>query len=458
MAKIKQPYLFSWEQVEASSDMDRLRLVLKVIPDEGLVRKLEEKRGKGRNDYPIRAMWNAYIAGIVFGHRTQADLLRELRRNAELRYVCGFDPFLGSKAVPSESAFSRFIKRLCEHIDEVEEIFWELQKKLGEHLPDLGERLAIDSKALRSYGRRVKDPKKRQKRDGRRDIDADVGVKRYIERRADGRVVERKKKWFGYKLHLIVDSKYELPLSYEVTKASVSDTSQMKVLMEKLEKKNPKLVERSKVMTGDRGYDSRENIELLYKRYGIAPVIDKRKMWKEKEETRVLKEEKVDQFVYDEGGVVYCICPETGERREMVYYGYERGRGALKYRCPAAVYGIECKGREECERQAERGVGRYGRVVRVPLSKDPRIFTPIPRGSRKWEREYKRRSAVERVNARIDTLLGFERHTIRGQEKMKLRMGVSLVVMLSMALGRIEINDKEGMRSLVKPVKLKRAA
>ena len=39
----------------------------------------------------------------------------------------------------------------------------------------------------------------------------------------DGTAWEKIIKCFGYKLHLIVDSDYELPVAYEVTTASKSD-------------------------------------------------------------------------------------------------------------------------------------------------------------------------------------------------------------------------------------------
>lgn len=32
--------------------------------------------------------------------------------------------------------------------------------------------------------------------------------------------------WFGYKLHLLVDTTYELPLAWTLTKASVYDSTQ----------------------------------------------------------------------------------------------------------------------------------------------------------------------------------------------------------------------------------------
>jgi len=104
----------------------------------------------------------------------------------------------------------------------------------------------------------------------------------------------------------------------------------------------------------------------------------------------------------------------------------------------------------ECEAGVK--VGGYGRMIRIPLEKDRRIFTPICRSTAKWKRAYDRRTAVERVNSRIDQVLGFDRHTIRGKVKMQMRMGLALVVMLAMALGRIRLGQRDKMRSLTEPV------
>jgi len=62
------------------------------------------------------------------------------------------------------------------------------------------------------------------------------------------------------------------------------------------------------------------------------------------------------------------------------------------------------------------------------------------------------RSAIERVNGRIDGVYGFGNHYIRGHRKMTVRVGLALCVMLAMALGRIKDNQMENMRSLVKAV------
>ena len=54
MALSVQGFLFKWEEVDARSDLDRLWLVLEVLPDEALVRKLEAARGRGQADFRER--------------------------------------------------------------------------------------------------------------------------------------------------------------------------------------------------------------------------------------------------------------------------------------------------------------------------------------------------------------------------------------------------------------------
>ena len=71
------------------------------------------------------------------------------------------------------------------------------------------------------------------------------------------------------------------------------------------------------------------------------------------------------------------------------------------------------------------------------------MFTPLARSSLKWERCYDKRTAVERVNSRLDESFGFEKHTIRGLAKMDTRC------CLAMAVGRIKANQAEKMRSLL---------
>ena len=63
---------------------------------------------------------------------------------------------------------------------------------------------------------------------------------------------------------------------------------------------------------------------------------------------------------------------------------------------------------------------------------------------------YAKRTAVERVNSRIDISFGFEHHYIRGEAKMRVRCSLALCIMLAIAYGRIVENQKDLSRSLVK--------
>lgn len=90
MAIIPQISIFGWEEIEKLGDLERLRLVLEYMPDEELMRQLEKERNKGRDDYPVRAMWNSILAGIVYQHETIEKLRQELSRNGQLRFMCGF--------------------------------------------------------------------------------------------------------------------------------------------------------------------------------------------------------------------------------------------------------------------------------------------------------------------------------------------------------------------------------
>jgi len=429
MAIIKQKRFFSWEEIEDLGDLERLKLIINYFDDEKLMQKLEKIRDKGRNKYPIRATWNSILAGIIYQHDSINSLIRELKRNIQLRDLCGFDILKGIKAIPTPSAYSNFLKNLMKNQDEVYDIFNNLIKALKKELPDLGEMLAGDGKAIPSYGKKPK----RRKRDGRRDMDANIGVKTYSGIKDDGTRWQKTKIWFGYRLHLIVDAKYEIPVAYEVTKASISEKKVMRRLIAKL---NEDIIKSCKFFLLDKGYDDVKLIKKFYDGYKIKPIIDIRNMWKDPDQTRVLDK----NIVYNYKGTISCYCPVKGEPKEMAFKGFEESRKSLKYICPSKAYGIACAGVKKCLRKD----------IRIPLSFDRRIFTPVARSSYKWKTLYKKRTSVERVNSRIDQSFGFERHFIRGLKKMKLRCGLALCVMLTLALARIKEKRKDLILSLVK--------
>lgn len=445
MAIISKRYLFSWKDFEELGDLERLQLIQNNMPDEMLMQTLERIRGNGRDDNPVRATWNSLLAGIIFEHKSIESLRRELKRNAQLRELCGFNPLSGVSAVPSSSAYSRFLIGLLKQESLIDEIFHSLVEAMRGILPDFGKEIAFDGKAINSLARRKKKCDQKAVEitaDRRRDDDADWGVKTYKGVREDGVLWEKVRSWFGFRLHLIADAQHELPIAFEITKASKGEQSVIRQMFDDLADTHPELVDNCEYGMGDKGYDSAETIKKLWNEYGIKPIIDIRNMWKDGEETRQLNTRDFENVTHDYKGTIFCHCPTTGEIRQMPYGGFEKDRETLKYHCPAKQYGIDCKGAKRCP--------FFNKSIRIPLNENRRIFTPVARSSYKWKTLYNKRTSIERVNSRLDVSFGFEKHYIRGLKKMKLRCGLALCVMLSMALGRARQNKNEMIRSLVK--------
>lgn len=175
--------------------------MLNSIDDRKLINSLYEDRKGRRNDYPIEAMWNSLLAQIVFAIPTVAALIRELKRNGELRESCGFDPLLKENSVPTKDAYYRFFKNLSKHLKLIDEIFHKNIEKLKTLLHDFGKNLAVDGKAILSYKKG--------------DKDADIGFKEISVPDDELSPCVKTIKWLGYKLHMICDSKYEMPIAFK---------------------------------------------------------------------------------------------------------------------------------------------------------------------------------------------------------------------------------------------------
>lgn len=169
---IPQMTLFGEDEFEDFGDLERLQMVLAALPDGGLIRKLYRIRGKGRNDWPCEAMWNSFIASFLFEYPTIEALLRELRRNSQLRKICGFEVrYVRQKdgscrvyTAPSASAYSNFLENLRGCQEELSQMFSELVKYMYGNLERFGEYLMVDGKAIQSYATGISKNKKAGRR------------------------------------------------------------------------------------------------------------------------------------------------------------------------------------------------------------------------------------------------------------------------------------------------------
>ena len=420
---IIQSPLFDFEAFISQKENNRLVKILEALPAEKLLIALEQEHWTGRKGYSVRGMWSALIAGLLYNCHSLADVIRLLKRDKETRLICGFS----KDNMPGEDALGRFLKKLVKHADLFDECIQDMVNLLRELLPGFGAKLVVDSTDILAYSN--------GHREHPSDTDASWGAKKKSNSRGEEKTGEgvnqkgRKKEsdiyyWFGYKLHLLIDALYELPLAFKLTPANEADTAYMKPLLQKagLDKEEETNLE---VVITDKGYDSQENNTFVYKDCKAAPIIPIRE-WKDAQLPDICNTK----------GTPLCSCGLA-----MVYWG--RDGNYLKYRCPQVLGKNECKSRFRCTSSP------YGYVLKLPIAEDVRRHPPVPRESKKFQRLYKMRTAVERVNSRLKDLLGLNKITIRGIMKVTVRSALSLLVMLAAAVSMAKEHRYKEIRSLV---------
>lgn len=131
MKIITQISIFDYSKIEILGDLERCKLLIDNISDEKIVKKLIEIRGKGRNDYPIIALWNSILIMPLIECSTVEQLRRELSRNRDLRKLCGFrdaEYYYGKcKLVPPPKSYTNLFKNLKNIEPLLKECFNELR-------------------------------------------------------------------------------------------------------------------------------------------------------------------------------------------------------------------------------------------------------------------------------------------------------------------------------------------
>ena len=412
MSYVRQGRLFTFEDFYVEGDDNhRLVMVLDALDDDVLVSKLERERKGRRDKYPVRMLWQSLIAGKVYGIATINGLIRELMRNGSLRRLLGIERI---EDVPKPWHFSRFIGKLskAENLALVQGMFDKAIDSLKEILPDLGDSIAIDGTGIRSWCNRF--------RKDLSDKDAGLGVRR----RSNEDGSEQMERWYGYTVELAVDTKYEIPLGFEVVPANTNECRRLPILLEDTRSRHAWLD--ISYLIADKGYDSGDNCRYILYELGALPVIPMR-----------LSQDKEKPFA---GEMCHCtqlgtpICDCGGK---MVYAG--RDGKYLKFRCP----------RHKELRGGPCSDSRYGRVLKVAICENERRWPGIWRESKKFARLYRRRGAVERVNSRLKEHLCLDEQHVRGLAKTTVNVSLSLLVMVGGGLAMARGKRFERLRQVV---------
>ena len=385
---------------------DELSAIFSAIDDEPLLSALARYRWTGRPGWSLRALWRAYIAGYTLGLPTTNALVRRLQDDPALREVCGFT----GGALPSRWTFNRFVSRLSHHADAVERVLAALTDRLHELLPDFGKGLALDASTVRSWSNpdkpRISDP----------------------EASWTGKAGRGKNKttWYwGYKLHLIVDAKYELPVTATVTTASPHDSTEFQPLLRKARELHAWL--RPSYVTADAGYDGKRAYEFVVREMQSVPIIKLR---------RTKRTEYESPDIADEDGTPRCLGGQ-----EMTFLGHTAD-GNLRYACPAGG----------CHLRAKREVVYCDATAEIDPTADLRRFALIPRKSPRWHELYSTRQSVERCFSRLKQHRALDSHCRRGLRKVRLHALMGLVTMQAAAVVRAERGEVGRVREVSRRV------
>jgi IS5 family transposase len=424
--------LFPWDELADSPSLQAIRALLASIPDERLLHLLAQRRHNGCDKYPVRVLWGCLLLAILLRYPSMEACLEELRRNAGLRLLIDVER---EQDVPNGWNLSRFLAVLGSEpfLAELVDIFDVMARHLGEAVADLGRHTAGDATALSGRldpdeGRRAEEVKQGlpQPSGGRKEYKDDDGkVTKVVE-------------WFGYKLHLLVDAKHEVALAYHITDTKAGDNEEVEALLAQAQANLPE--GRIETLAYDKAADDVKVHEALTE-VGVKPVIQNRACWpKDGEQEKVIGGRIPLHVVHDEPGTVYCYDTSAPPvRRAMSYMGHEKGRGTLKYRCPARVEGFACPAEERCNAGKS-----YGMTVRVPQEIDLRRFPAIPRATKQFERLYKGRTSVERVNGRLKVFWGIDDGNVVGARRFHAHVGAVMVVHLAFATALARQQQNEG--------------
>ena len=375
----------------------------------------------GRPGYAAMAMLSAVALQHILNIRYANRFLEELDSNEHWLALCGL------QRAPTETAYSRFRKRLAAHQDQLDQvsaiIFSEIDVDIRwlrgvgiipADAPDLGCYLAIDSTDIEAYG----NPNRNRPRDPNA-----VWGHRTKKNKSAGK--KKDELFYGYKNHEIGDAYYGLPLSGITLPANAGDGPQLPVVLEKVRKENGWL--KSKYLLADKAYAGQNRLQFVVDQ-GMIPVVSVPKPRKDSDGERLY------DGLYDQDGRPVCL---GGESMEYLESDADRGH---RFRCPSEGCHLKSKVQWTAHCDTDLWEKPEGRLLRV--------MGVLPRFTGEWKRTYAMRTSIERYfrSAKHSRLLN--RHQFLGIAKVKLHVSLARLGYLATALAHLEADDYAAMRRM----------
>lgn len=358
---------------------------------------------QGAEGYDPLALFKAQLLIYLGEVKSDRKLVDALRYNGRLCLLCGFNYL----KTPSNGTFTNFRDRLGD------EIFYEILHNLIAQAIVLkiiqGGATAIDSTHIWAFS--YEHGHKNCSCEGKCNC-----ARKYSDSDARWGAKNKDYFFFGYKVHLMVDIKSQLPLEVIVTSGEKADSPLAKPVFKGARKKHPLLKLDSLAM--DSAYDENENYRFLIDEEHITPLIALNPR------SGVNMQSLLSLNIAKDGSF-HCQ-----EGFKMVYCGKDKKRSRLKFRCPAAMGRCECSQRYICS------PSKYGRIVYLKPDDDYRLIGPIPRGTALWEKKYDGRTSVERANSELKGQHKLDEPRVRDLPKIKIHVYLSLCAQIVKRIGK----------------------
>ncbi len=234
--------------------VQELEAIFKVLPDDKLLAILKGPTRRGPHGYNPNILWRSFIAYYYLGLHSVSDMIRLLHDNPFIANVCGIEWPAG---IPSQPTFSRFIARLTkgEIKGEVNRIFHGLSNQLRQTLPEYGKSVAVDATDLRAWS------------NGAHRLPTDNDAGWIVKTDTNG----RGKFTWGYKLSVLVDTNYELPIAFKLTSGNVSEIKAAPAVFSQARWIDSQF--HPKYVIADAGYSSEAFRRLIRRQYRAIPII-----------------------------------------------------------------------------------------------------------------------------------------------------------------------------------------
>jgi hypothetical protein len=392
----------SYQKRNGDAITEELKTVISNLVDSEFRYGLHRAKHHVGTGCQMEQFWKAYMLSFILDMDCTNDLVRRLEENPRLAEICGFDM---DRPLPSRWTFDRFLISLAEHLEPIERLLDKAVVQLHQQLPDFGATVAIDSTPVHSHS----NPSRKERSDSEAGFIAKEGIPHKVW------------KW-GYKLHLLVDTAWELPIAYDVTLAREADITHLIPLIDKATRRFDWF--KPWHVVADKGYDAGYNYKAIHD-MGSIPII----MMKGKQQSE-------GRYSIDELGIPHC---QSG--MPLLLKDHDKKQG-LRYVCPHRAGKTDCPLHGQCTLK----------VAWIRPFWEYRKLCSIPRDSEEWNAIYSKRNAVERVNSKLKEHRRLNSHCHRGLAKVRLHCLMSVLSLAITALAEVNANNIERVRACTRKV------